>query len=83
VVPRLARFRTIPPGRRVEARARLVEEEQLGVANDPELKPALLSTRQALHVGSGFHLQANRTDKPQRRRHFFVSRRMRLDGHFW
>lgn len=28
----------IPPGQRVEARRRLVEEEQRGVANDPALE---------------------------------------------
>jgi len=40
-----------PPRRRIEARGRLVEEDEVGVADqrDAEVEPALLAARQGLH----------------------------------
>ena len=45
----------IPAGAGVEARRRLVEEQQLGRSDEPEtdVEPPLLATREGLHPGAG------------------------------
>ena len=53
-----------PPRAGVEARRRLVEEDQLGIADqaEPEVEPALLAARQAARAGVLLLLQADELD---------------------
>ena len=53
-----------PPGRRVEPGGRLVQEEQVRVADQPEgqVEPSLLAARQRLDPGAGLLAQADQVD---------------------
>ena len=59
-----------PPGLRVEAGGRLVEEQQLGPADDAEgdVEPAALPAGQLPRAGPRLVLQADATRSPRRGR---------------
>ena len=55
----------VAPGRRVEAGGRLVEEDQVGVADDPDrhVGPSLLAARERPDAGVALVAQADQLDR--------------------